>query len=165
VIASAGTLEFANSVTNNAGMTARGAELLFSGTLTETSGDHDKVSVSQGGIVSFSGSVNVGQTLDFADNTGFAIVTSQNLFQGTIAGFVLSDTIDVTGLAQPTTKGYIDNVLTLSNTLAQSVSLKFAGSYTLGDFSVSSDHHSGTYITYTPPADRPDAYAPSHAVG
>lgn len=164
ILASIGTLAFTNTVTNDSAITAKlGAAVSFQAALTDDAGDHGTVTVEQGGSASFGAYVDAGQTVDFADNTGFVTLTAQNIFHGTIAGFVAGDTIDVAGLSQPTSNSFSNNVLTLANT-TQSASIAFAGSYSLSSFSIVSDGHGGTYIT-DPPAAHAALFAASGHIG
>jgi hypothetical protein len=69
-----------------------------------------------------------------------------------IKGFGGTDVIDVTNLATSATLGYSGNagqgVLTF-NDGSHSGSITMVGDYTLSNFHIATDHHSGSFITYT----------------
>ena len=89
-----------------------------------------------------------GQTASFLSSTsGTLDLSKPSAFLGHIAGFAGADTIDLISSAA-TTLTYSGSTLTVLNGTTKVASLLFNGSYTLTDFHLGSDGHSGSVITF-----------------
>jgi len=69
-------------------------------------------------------------------------------FLGTVAGFGASDTVDLLNTAE-TGYSFASGVLTVTDGSATVAKLHFGGSYTTASFTLATDGHSGTFITFS----------------
>jgi hypothetical protein len=106
------------------------------------------VNIGAGGDVSMLGGASVGQTVDFLSSGGDLTLKSPASFLGTIAGFGGSDVITLTKTAE-TGYGFANGVLTVTDGSSTVASLTFAGTYSTQDFSVATNAHGNTVITFS----------------
>ncbi len=144
ISASTGTLQFLSAVANNGILAESGGSLVLSGAVDGTG----TLTVGSGAAVSLLGGASSGETVDLLTSGGDLTLKSPLSFLGTIAGFGGSDVITLTKTAE-TGYGFSDGVLTISDGTSSVASLVFAGSYTQQNFSVITNAHGNTIITYS----------------
>jgi hypothetical protein len=144
ITSGSGTLQFLSGLTNNGTVAESGGSLLLSGAVLGTG----TVTVGASGAVSFLGGASVGQTVDLLSAGADVTLKSPALFLGTIAGFGGSDVITLTKTAE-TGYNFANGVLTITDGSSTVGSLAFAGSYTTQEFSVTTNTHGNTVITYS----------------
>ena len=146
-LSAAGTIS--GVVTNNGTITVSSGTLAFlaaaalSGTGTLEIG-------SAGSLALLAGS-SAGQTVDFHNSGGVLDLSQPSTFLGTIADFGGSDTIDLIDTASngsTYTPGTSGGVLTVTEGGNKVATLNFEGNYTSSSFSLTSDGHGGTSITF-----------------
>jgi hypothetical protein len=138
-----GTLAFLGAVTNTGTIDASAGVL----SIKTTVGGTGTLEVGAAGTLSLLLGAGTGQTVDFLASTGLLDLTKPIDFKGTIDGFGGSDKIDL--LKAPETSFTFSNgVLTVKDGTKTEASLHFGGSYTQSDFSLTSDGHGGTFITF-----------------
>ena len=151
VSSSSGTLVFAANVTNNKSFAAsNGHALVFDSSVNATGTATGTISLTSGGLATFGGFVGSAETLSFTDGSSSgAILQSPSNFDGTISGFTGSNTLTLDDF-QNATGAYSGGVLTLTGQndsgTATTVELNFAGSYTLGSFTIQNNGTGGTLI-------------------
>jgi hypothetical protein len=158
-----GTAKLSTSLANTGQVTAMAGHFSLLGAVANTG----TISASGGLLaigtdVSGTGALNIGaastlwlqagdasgQTASFLSSTsGTLDLSKPSAFLGHIAGFAGADTIDLIGSAA-TTLTYSGSTLTVLNGTTKVASLTFNGSYTLADFHLGSDGHSGSVITF-----------------
>jgi hypothetical protein len=144
ITAGSGTLQFMSGLTNNGTVADSSASLVLNGAVSGTG----TLSIGAGAAVSLLGGASSGQTVDFLASGGELSVKSPLAFLGTIAGFGGSDVITLTKTAE-TGYGFANGVLTVEDGSSTVASLTFAGSYAMQDFSVTTNIHGNTVITYS----------------
>jgi hypothetical protein len=144
ITAGSGTLQFMSGLTNNGTVVDSSASLVLNGAVSGTG----TLSIGAGAAVSLLGGASSGQTVDFLASGGELSVKSPLAFLGTIAGFGGSDVITLTKTAE-TGYGFANGVLTVEDGSSTVASLTFAGSYAMQDFSVTTNIHGNTVITYS----------------
>ena len=107
-------------------------------------GSGGTIDVSNGGVVNVSAAVAADQTLAFADGSGLLQLNDPASFAGTITGFDLGSTIDLTNFTG-TVISFANNVLTLS----RRHQTEHPGTVQPERVRASSDGGSGTDITWT----------------
>jgi fibronectin-binding autotransporter adhesin len=141
---SGGTLSLLGTVTNSGTLAAPGGLLsvshLLSGTGTLAIGATGTASLLAGSVA--------GQVVDFQAGTGALDLTGPTHFAGLIDGFGASDVIDLVNTAE-TSFTYSGGVLTVLNGSSIVANLNFGGSYTAASFTLGTDGHSGTAISFT----------------
>jgi hypothetical protein len=140
---SGGTLSLLGTVTNSGTLVASGGLLsvshLLSGTGTLQIGATGTASLLLGAVS--------GQVVNFEAGSGALDLTGATHFAGLIEDFGASDVIDLVNTAE-TNFTYSGSILTVLNGSTTVASLHFGGSYTQSSFTVGSDGHSGTAITF-----------------
>ncbi len=144
ITSGSGTLQFMSGLTNNGTVADSGGLLVLSGAV----GGTGVVNIGAGGDVSMLGGASVGQTVDFLSSGGDLTLKSPASFLGTIAGFGGSDVITLTKTAE-TGYGFANGVLTVTDGSSTVASLTFAGTYSTQDFSVATNAHGNTVITFS----------------
>ncbi len=138
-----GTLSFLGAVTNTGTIDASAGVL----SIKTAVGGTGTLEVGATGTLSLLKGAGAGQTVDFLTTTGLLDLSKPIDFKGTIDGFGGSDRIDLLK-APETSFSYAGGVLTVKNGNRTEASLHFGGSYTQSDFSLASDGHGGTFITF-----------------
>jgi hypothetical protein len=106
-------------------------------------GSGGSIDVSNGGVVNVSAAVAADQTLAFADGSGLLQLNDPASFAGTITGFDLGSTIDLTNFTG-TVVSFANNVLTLSG----GIKLNIQGPFNPNEFVLTPDGGSGTDMTW-----------------
>jgi hypothetical protein len=167
----------ANTITNAGAMKAESSSTLFiasnlsnTGTLVASGGLIETEGTVTGGnaVISGAGSIDFAaassaKTTFAAGATGQLLLESSSKYSGTIFGFggTPTQTIDLADFDfSGVTKTFASGVLTLTNSVHQTVHLHFSGSYTLASFTLSDDGNfngtaDGTLITDPPVASKP----------
>ena len=143
VSATSGTLSFLGTVSNTGMIEAKGSVVDISKRVT----GHGTLEVAAGGTISLLAGADSSQAFDFLAKTGALDLTNPLDFAGHIHGFSGSDIIDLVNTAE-TSYNYAGGILTVDNGTTTVASLHFNGSYTTADFTLGSDGHGGTQITF-----------------
>jgi hypothetical protein len=135
---------FIGAVTNNGMIAVATGIFSFSALVTGTG----TMSVSDAGTLTLLAGASSGQIASFGTGSAATLDLGTPLdFAGSIANFAGSDIIDLLQTAA-TTLSYTGNVLTVLDNTQTVASLTFQGNYTQNDFTLSSDQHGGTDITF-----------------
>ena len=106
------------------------------------------IDVGSGGVVNVATSVAADQTLAFTDPSGLLPLNDPASFAGTITGFDLGSTIDLTNFIGTVTS-FANNVLTLTNDTNTKVQLNIQGPFNPNEFVLTPDDGgNGTDITW-----------------
>jgi hypothetical protein len=135
-----GSLTFIGSVSNSGTIDTSGLT-----TIDTKVGGTGTLDVGTTGTLSLLLGAGSGQVVDFLGTTGILDLTKPLDFVGTISGFGGSDQIDLINTAE-TSYSYANNVLTVKDGTSTVASLNFTG--TSNSFSLTSDNHGGTLITF-----------------
>ena len=131
------------AVTNNGTIDAASGLASFSAAISGTG----TLEVDSPGRLWLMQGASAGQTVDFAADIGKLDLSNPLDFLGSITDFGSHDKIDL--LKTPETGyNYFDGVLTVMDGNATVASLQFAGNYTTANFTLVSDQHGGTLITW-----------------
>ncbi|MGH7155865.1 MAG: hypothetical protein ACREF3_18210, partial [Acetobacteraceae bacterium] len=141
---SAGKMKFLGPTTNDGTMTATASTLKILDSLSGTG----TLNIGSAGTITLNDGASAGTALDFLTASGLLNLQNPIDFIGTIAGFVLGNTIDLK-LTPETGYSFISGVLTVNNGTHTVAALNFAGSYTTSSFKLSSDGAGGTFIKHT----------------
>jgi T5SS/PEP-CTERM-associated repeat protein len=134
----------ASSIINSATVQASGGTLSFMGSITGTG----QVQIDAASTLSLGSGVSSGQEITFESATSKLALADPPAFAGTIAGFNKGDTIDLSKVVGISLT-YSGDVLTVHESGGAVLALKFSGAYTQSSFGMTSDGHSGTFITHT----------------
>ena len=143
VTASAGTLSFLGAVSNDGTMAASGGAVSLARSVSGTGA----LEISAASTFSLLDGAGSGQTADFLATSGALDLGNPLNLAGTIANFAGSDVIDLLKTAS-TSETFAAGVLTVQDNGATVASLHFTGSYTTGDFALTSDGNGGSLITF-----------------
>ena len=135
----------APAFTNDGTILVTGGNTLELGAVGEDAGDSGLIGVGGSGVAEFQSTVAAGQTVSFLDATGTVKLDDPAQFDGTIAGFMPGDAIDLVNTAA-TSLVYSNGILTVLNNGATVAALAISGSYTPGQFVLTNNQ-----ITVTPP--------------
>jgi len=121
--------------------------------------------IGAGATLELDGPVAPLETTTFAGASAVLALTEPSSFTPGLSGFAAGDTIDLTKFAYSATGetvGFTENAANTQGTLTvtdgtQQTSITLFGQYIAAGFSLESDGHSGTAISYTPPAGTADA--------
>jgi T5SS/PEP-CTERM-associated repeat protein len=138
-----GTVQ-ASSTINSTTVQAGGGTLSFIGGVTGTG----KLEIDVGATLSLGSSVGSGQETIFESATSKLVLGAPASFAGTIYDFIKGDTIDLSKIIASSLT-YSGQTLTVHESSGASLALKFFGTYTQSSFGMTSDGHSGTFITHT----------------
>ncbi len=139
-----GTLQFMSGLTNDGTVADSGGSLVLTGAV----GGTGTLTVGAGAAVSVLGGASLGQTVDLLSSGGDLTLKSPLSLLGTIGGFGGSDVITLTKTAE-TGYNFAGGVLTITDGSSTVASLTFAGSYSMQDFSVATNTHGNTVISYS----------------
>ncbi len=111
------------------------------------------ISLGAGATLSFAGEVNTGQTIGFGGGSGMLSIGDASAFYGTIAGFAVGETIDLTGMGFSAggTASVKNGVLTVVEN-GETAALALTGSFSKDVFHLGSDGVNGTDVTAVPAA-------------
>jgi hypothetical protein len=137
-----GTLEFSSTVANTGTMTATSSVLQ----LDQAASGVGALDIGSGGVVNIQKGADSGQTVDYL-GTGKLALDTPGTFAGHISGFGGSDVIDLVSKGATSTS-FSGGVLTVLDGSTAVAHLKFNGSYTSKNFTLSSDAHGGTLIHF-----------------
>ena len=98
--------------------------------------------------LSLGGSVSSGQDIIFETATSKLVLGAPASFAGNIYGFLKGNTIDLSKIIASSLT-YSGQTLTVHESGGAVLALKFVGTYTQSSFGMTSDGHSGTFITHT----------------
>ena len=134
----------ASGIINAATVQSNGGTLSFIGGITGTG----KFQILAGSTLSLGSSVAAGQEAIFESATSKLVLGTPASFAGTLDAFVKGDTIDLSSVIASSLT-YSGQTLTVHESGGAALALKFAGTYTQSSFGMTSDGHSGTFITHT----------------
>jgi hypothetical protein len=138
------TLPFIGTVTNDGIIDAAGGTVTFKTAVRGTG----MINIDNGGTASLLKGSVAGEHVDFLTGGSLLDLTKATTFKGTIQDFAVVDKIDLIKTAE-TSYSFANGVLTVKDNSKTVASLHFSGTYTTGDFTLSSDGHGGTFITHT----------------
>jgi hypothetical protein len=138
-----GTLSFIAGVANSGLMNDMAGALSVIGLVTGTG----TLDIGATGTLSLLSGVEFGQTVDFTAGTGLFDLGKASAFAGAIAGFGSGDVIDLLKIAE-TGFTFSNGVLAVTNGATTECRLAFAGNYTSNSFSLGTDGHAGSFITF-----------------
>jgi hypothetical protein len=141
--ATAGTLAFVGTVTNDGTITATGLA-----TFTDTVAGTGTLQIGATGTLTLEQGAVTTQLLDFLAPTGLLTLAEPIAFGAKIANFAPGNQIDLLNTAE-TNFSYATGTLTVKDNGTTVAALHFTGTYNQADFIVGSDGHGGTSITYT----------------
>jgi hypothetical protein len=143
VLTSSGTLSFSGAFTNDGTIqTTSGTTLI-----DEAPSGSGTLSIGTKGTLSLLSGASSGQIALFSSSSGLSDLASPIHFLGSISDFAGTAKIDLINTAE-TGFSYASNTLTVTDNGNTVASLHFNGTYVLADFSLSSDGHSGTDVTF-----------------
>jgi len=143
VNSTAGTLAFLGAVTNGGTIDAAGGVVSVA---TDVSGT-GSFQIGATGTLSLLAGAASGQTIDFTAATGLLDLTHPLTFLGVISGFGGADQIDLLHTAS-TTFSVSGDLLTIKDHGATVARLDLGAGYSSADFTVQSDGHGGSLISY-----------------
>ena len=144
VSAGAGTLEFLGAATNTGVIDAAAGLVSFAKTVAGAG----TLAVGATGTLSLLLGAASTQMVDFQATSGLLDLTKPLDFGGFISGFGASDHIDLIGTAE-TAYSYAGSLLTVTDGTTTVAKLHFTGSYSSASFTLASDGHSGTIISFS----------------
>jgi T5SS/PEP-CTERM-associated repeat protein len=141
------------AINNRGAIDAQGGVLDVKGAVSGTGG---ALNIAAGATLEFESSVASSQKLTFGGHDSL-MLTDPSAFAAAIAGFAKGDGLDLTTFGSGTKISFKENAAKTQGTLtisqgAQHASLTLLGQFVAAGFAVGSDHHSGSLITYSPPA-------------
>ena len=137
------TLSFLGAVTNNGVLEISAG----AASIATTVSGNGALQLNAAGTLSLLAGAGTGQTVDFLAASGALDLKTPLSFDGTIAGFAGSDTIDLLKTAA-TTLTYSGGTLTVLDHATTVATIDFSGGYTQSDFSLTTDTHGGTLINF-----------------
>jgi hypothetical protein len=147
IAATSATLSFLGAVTNNGIADAASGLLSFKNAVSGTG----TLEIGTTGSLSLLAGAAAGQLVDFLGTTGGLNLSQPSSFLGSIAGFAGSDKIDLVNTVSngaTYTQGTHGGVLTLTEGTSTVATLNFVGTYTSSSFTLTTDNHGGTFITF-----------------
>ena len=141
LLTGAGTIK--SSVVDRGGIEASGGRLTVAGSLIGTGA----VSISSHSVLAVNGKMAAAGLTFLSGGSETAVFSTPTAVSSTLAGFAVSDTIDLVGFVKATDT-FVGHTLTIHGAGGSVAHLHFAGSYATKDFAFATDHHGGTNITF-----------------
>lgn len=143
ILANSGAMQFLGGIANTGTVTATGAQITVAGAVTGTG----RLDIGANGSLSLLSSVAATQSVDFLSATGLLQLAKTALFSGKITGFGAGDQIDLQNVSA-NGDTFSGGALHLTQGKAAVATLAFTGSYSAANFTLGSDGHGGTLISF-----------------